>query len=72
MIPRSTPQIVLEIIEAPIRLEMSDAIVNINTDNASFLYDDATAIVFDDGSKVELTQMKDLFPQSCVRSCVRP
>lgn len=49
------PQIVLEIIEAPIRLEMSDAIVNITTDNASFLYDDATAIVFDDGSKVELT-----------------
>ena len=49
------PQIVLEIIEAPILLEMSDAIVNITTDNASFLYDDATAIVFDDGSKVELT-----------------
>lgn len=49
------PQIVLQIIEAPIRLEISDAIANITTDNASFLYDDATAIVFDDGSKVELT-----------------
>ena len=47
--------VVIEIVETVIRLELSDAIVNITTDNASFLYDDATAIVFDDGSKVELT-----------------
>ena len=47
--------VVIEIVETVIRLELSDAVVNITTDNASFLYDDATAIVFDDGSKVELT-----------------
>lgn len=49
------PHVVIEIIETVIRLEMSDAVVTITTDNDSFLYDDATAIVFDDGSKVELT-----------------
>lgn len=47
--------VVIEIVETVIRLELSDAVVNITTDNDSFLYDDATAIVFDDGSKVELT-----------------
>lgn len=47
--------VVIEIVETVIRLELSDAVVNIATDNDSFLYDDATAIVFDDGSKVELT-----------------
>lgn len=50
-----SPHVVVEVIETVIRLEMSDAVVNITTDNDSFLYDDATAIVFDDGSKVELT-----------------
>ena len=47
--------VVIEIVETVIRLELSDAVVNITTDNDSFLYDDATAIVFDDGTKVELT-----------------
>lgn len=47
--------VVIEIVETVIRLELSDAVVTITTDNDSFLYDDATAIVFDDGSKVELT-----------------
>lgn len=46
---------VIEVVETVIRMEMSDAIVNITTDNAAFLYDDASAVVFDDGSKVELT-----------------
>lgn len=47
--------VVIEIVETVIRLELSDAVVNITTDNDSFLYDDASAVVFDDGSKVELT-----------------
>ena len=47
--------VVIEVVETVIRMEMSDAIVNITTDNAAFLYDDASAVVFDDGSKVELT-----------------
>lgn len=50
-----SPHVVVEVIETVIRLELSDAVVTIATDNDSFLYDDATAIVFDDGSKVELT-----------------
>lgn len=47
--------VVIEVVETVIRMEMSDAIVNITTDNAAFLYDDASAVVFDDGSKVEFT-----------------
>lgn len=49
-----SPHVVVEVIETVIRLEMSDAVVTITTENDSFLYDDASAVVFDDGSKVEM------------------
>lgn len=49
-----SPHVVVEVIETVIRLEMSDAVVTITTENDSFLYDDASAVVFDDGSKVEV------------------
>lgn len=49
-----SPHVVVEVIETVIRLEMSDAVVTITTENDSFLYDDASAVVFDDGSKVEI------------------
>ena len=49
-----SPHVVVEVIETVIRLELSDAVVTITTENDSFLYDDASAVVFDDGSKVEM------------------